>query len=85
MTLQADGSFSYVPAAGFNGTATFTYQADDGARSSNTATVTITVNAVNDPPDGDSRTATRRTKTRAHRRAANGVLGNDTDPDGARR
>ena len=50
MTLNANGSFSYIPAAGFGGTVTFTYQADDGTARSNTATVTITVNAVNGAP-----------------------------------
>ena len=38
------------PNANFNGTDTFTYQVTDGATDSNTATVTITVNAVNDAP-----------------------------------
>ena len=38
------------PAANFNGTATFTYQARDGTESSATTTVTITVTAVNDVP-----------------------------------
>ncbi len=43
LTFNVDGSFTYTPAAGFTGTDTFTYQAFDGAASSNTATVTITV------------------------------------------
>jgi hypothetical protein len=42
--LQPDGSFDYTPVAGFNGTDTFTYQTTDGTLTSNTATVTITVN-----------------------------------------
>ncbi len=50
VTLNADGSFSYTPALNFNGTATFTYQARDGAESSATTTVTITVTPVNDLP-----------------------------------
>jgi VCBS repeat-containing protein len=49
-TLNADGSFDYSPDANFNGTDSFTYKANDGSLDSNTATVTITVNAVNDPP-----------------------------------
>ncbi len=44
--LHADGSFDYTPAAGFNGTDSFTYQTNDGSLISNTATVTITVNPV---------------------------------------
>src|SRR5205807_380612 len=34
----------------FNGIDTFTYKANDGKLDSNVATVTITVNPVNDPP-----------------------------------
>ena len=37
-----DGSFTYVPNAGFTGTETFTYIENDGTTSS-TGTVTITV------------------------------------------
>jgi len=48
--LNANGSFSYTPNANFNGTDSFTYTASDGSLSSNAATVTITVNPVNDAP-----------------------------------
>ena len=48
--LTADGSFTYAPAANFNGSDSFTYQATDGPAVSNVATVTITVTAVNDAP-----------------------------------
>ncbi|MFD2556505.1 tandem-95 repeat protein [Sphingobacterium tabacisoli] len=50
LTLNADGSFTYVPSANFNGTDTFTYKVSDGNLFSNIATVTITVNPVNDAP-----------------------------------
>lgn len=51
VTLQTNGSFSYTPDADFNGTDSFTYQASDGRGNvSGTATVTITVNPVNDAP-----------------------------------
>ena len=43
VTLNANGSFSYTPAANFFGTDSFTYQDTDGIVTSNTATVTITV------------------------------------------
>jgi hypothetical protein len=43
VTLQADGSFIYAPTAGFFGTDSFTYKANDGALNSNIATVTIEV------------------------------------------
>src|SRR5207249_4106762 len=50
LTLNADGSFSYVPNANYNGPDSFTYKANDGSADSNTATVSITVSAVNDAP-----------------------------------
>src|SRR5262249_6954983 len=50
LILNADGSFIYAPAANFNGPDSFTYKANDGTADSNTATVSITVNAVNDAP-----------------------------------
>ena len=49
VTLNPDGSFLYVPDANFNGTDSFTYKANDGQAESAPATVTITVNPVNDP------------------------------------
>jgi len=41
---------TYEPTQDWNGTDTFTYKANDGSLDSNTATATITVNAVNDAP-----------------------------------
>jgi putative cell wall-binding protein len=50
-TLNADGSFDYTPTADFNGEDSFTYRALDALSDpSNVATVTITVNPVNDAP-----------------------------------
>lgn len=49
LSLNGDGSFTYMPNLNFNGTDAFTYAASDGF-SSASATVTITVIAVNDPP-----------------------------------
>ncbi|HET7471401.1 MAG TPA: Ig-like domain repeat protein [Gemmatimonadales bacterium] len=46
---HADGSFTYTPDADFNGSDSFTYEAFDGA-ASDQATVTITINSVNDAP-----------------------------------
>ncbi|MGH9140071.1 MAG: Ig-like domain-containing protein, partial [Vicinamibacterales bacterium] len=46
----SNGSRTYTPAPDFNGTDTFTYNVNDGSKTSNTATVTITVLEVNDPP-----------------------------------
>src|SRR6185436_3564797 len=50
LALSANGSFVYMPAAGYGGPDTFTYRASDGTATSNTATVTINVTFVNRPP-----------------------------------
>lgn len=50
LDLNANGSFTFTPPADFNGVVTFGYRAVDGALHSLEATVTITVNAVNDAP-----------------------------------
>jgi VCBS repeat-containing protein len=50
LTLNSNGSFTYVPEADFNGTDSFTYEDTDGLATSNVATVTITVTPVNQPP-----------------------------------
>lgn len=50
LTLEANGSFTYTPNPGFNGSDSFTYRANDGSASSNTASVTIAVGAINDGP-----------------------------------
>ncbi len=44
------GTFLYTPAANYSGPDSITYRARDGVANSNTATVRITVAAVNDPP-----------------------------------
>jgi VCBS repeat-containing protein len=43
LALNANGAFTYTPAASYTGPDSFQYQASDGALLSNTATVTITV------------------------------------------
>lgn len=49
LTLNADGSFSYTPATNYFGPDSFSYVLSDG-RATDTATVSITVTAVNDAP-----------------------------------
>ncbi|MFH0959002.1 MAG: tandem-95 repeat protein, partial [Pseudomonadota bacterium] len=50
LTLNLDGSFNYAPSLNYTGSDSFTYQASDGVSNSGTATVSITVNPVNDAP-----------------------------------
>jgi CshA-type fibril repeat protein len=54
VTFNADGTFEYTPNADFNGTDSFDYEIIDADGSKATATVTITVDAVNDPPVVDT-------------------------------
>ncbi len=44
--LEADGTVTYTPTAGYAGIDAFTYTANDGTTDSNVATVTVTVDAV---------------------------------------
>lgn len=81
VTLNADGSFQYVPAANFNGVDQFTYQSSDGTLTSNIATVTISVAAVNDAPVAVTNSYSLNEDTTLNV-AAPGVLGNDSDVDG---
>ncbi len=72
-----DGTFSYTPAAGFNGADSFTYTVTDGSLT-HTATVNITVNAVNDAPITQADNVVLDEDTAA----TFDVLANDSDPDG---
>jgi len=81
LTLDTSGAFLYTPNPNYNGPDSFMYKANDGAVDSNVATVSITVNPVNDPPAaaddgysvGEDNTLTV---------PVPGVLGNDSDVDG---
>ena len=81
LTPNADGSFTYTPAADWSGTDTFTYKANDGTRDGNVATVTITVRATNDAPAAaeDSYATDEDTALVV---LAPGVLVNDSDLEG---
>jgi hypothetical protein len=46
LTLNADGSFTYVPANNYIGTDSFTFAAADGFSSSATATISLRINAA---------------------------------------
>ncbi len=43
-------ALTYTPASDFNGADSFTFRADDGEAKSELATVSVTVNPINDPP-----------------------------------
>ena len=50
VTLNADGSFQYTPDPDYYGTDSFDYLLTDGQGGSDVATVTLTINSVNDAP-----------------------------------
>src|SRR5262249_3531603 len=91
VTLNADGSFSYIPKTDFTGVDTFTYRAvtnpasaDPTAGSSspvagNIATVTVAVNPPNSGPEAhnDSYSVAENARLVV---APPGVLGNDSGP-----
>jgi hypothetical protein len=70
---------TYTPNNNYNGTDSFTFKVYDGTSDSNTATVNITVNAVNDAPVATDDTAETDEDTALNDIA---VLTNDTDVDG---
>ncbi len=79
LALAADGSFTYAPAAGFNGQDAFTYQARAGTLSSWVTTVSITVVA----PPAAAADAYTFAGAGPFAVAAPGVLQNDSDPNAA--
>jgi VCBS repeat-containing protein len=77
--FSSDGSFVYTPNANYNGSDSFTYKASDGSANSNVATVSITVNPVDDAPMAlNDSVSTGENAPPVHV----DVLANDTDSDG---
>jgi VCBS repeat-containing protein len=71
-------SLTYTPQANYNGPDSFTYKVDDGALESSVATVSITVDAVNDTPKAKNDTAEADEDTAT----VINVLAGDSDVDG---
>ena len=78
LELNGDGSFSYDP-QGFAGIATFSYQVHDGTRLSAATQVRI---AVTTPPTANADVYTTNEDQNLIVSVADGVLANDTDPEG---
>ncbi|MCP5083297.1 MAG: tandem-95 repeat protein, partial [Alphaproteobacteria bacterium] len=78
VSIRPDGSLDYTPNANFNGTDTLTYTISDGNGSTDTATVSITVNPINDGPDALDDTVSLDEDTAI----TISVLANDSDLDG---
>jgi len=78
VVVNADGSFSYVPASHYSGPDAFTYTITDADGSTSTAQVTLQVTPVNQAPvaqDDSGAASFGQTVTIA-------VLANDSDADG---
>ena len=70
---------TYTPNADYNGSDSFTFTVNDGQLTSGAATVSITVNPVNDAPVANDDTASVAEDSSNNQID---VLANDTDPDG---
>src|SRR3954468_3264623 len=77
VSVNTDGVVLYAPVLNFNGTDSFTYTISDGRGGSSTATVSVTISAVNDAPTAGNDVATTAEETPV----SIAVLVNDTDPD----
>jgi Ca2+-binding RTX toxin-like protein len=83
ISLGADGKLTYTPTADFNGTPSFTYTISDGHGGTSTATVNLTVTAVNDAPMATiTPTTLTATEGVALDLKANGLSISDGDADG---
>jgi VCBS repeat-containing protein len=76
LALQGNGQFAYAPQAGYSGTDTFVYRISDGGLSA-TASVSLKVVAVNDPPRAADATIAVDEDT-----PKSGTLPTASDPDG---
>ncbi|HEU0068098.1 MAG TPA: Ig-like domain-containing protein, partial [Nitrospiraceae bacterium] len=81
LSLNSNGTFTYTPNPNFGGIDSFVYRANDGAASSNLATVTIQVTGGNDAPIAGNDLYIFDQDTTLNVSVANGVLRNDTDAD----
>ncbi|MFN7882837.1 MAG: Ig-like domain-containing protein, partial [bacterium] len=83
LTLDPDGSFSYTPAADYNGTDSFRYRLRDSKNvfASGFGVVTLVVNPVNDAPAAQADAATVTEDVQVS--ATGNVVTNDSDPEGS--
>jgi VCBS repeat-containing protein len=81
LVLQPNGSFTYTPAADFNGFDQFQYRVGDADATSEPVTVTIRVTAQNDAPIASSDHYSADEDETLHIPTAAGLLVNDRDID----
>jgi VCBS repeat-containing protein len=80
LTLNADGSFDYLPNLNFHGVDTFSYRVTDGMATSNAATVTLNIANVEDAPVANPDMYSTQEDTPLNITAP-GILANDVDVD----
>ncbi|HND51288.1 MAG TPA: Ig-like domain-containing protein, partial [Pirellulaceae bacterium] len=80
VTMNANGTITYMPAANYNGVDNFIYRVSDGGLNSGNATVSITITPVNDAPIAVNDSYATGYATTLNVPVA-GVLANDTDVD----
>ena len=78
LSLNPDGSYTYIPDPDYNGGDSFIYQVDDGQGGITTQTVTITI----DPESDDPLAVVDVAATDENAAVTINVLANDFDPDG---
>ncbi len=78
VSINADGTLLYTPAANFNGTATISYTISDGQGGNASAQAIVTVTPVNDAPVAVNNLGS----TTENVAVTINVLGNDSDVDG---
>jgi hypothetical protein len=76
VTINADNTVTYTPTSNFNGSNSFTYTVSDTKGGRSTATVNVTVRAVNDIPVAADRAVTTSKNTAVQ------ILLSASDPDG---
>lgn len=77
VSLNPNNTVTYTPTLNFNGVDFFNYTVNDGITDSNVATVTVTVNSINDVPVANDDATT----LDGNATAIISVLTNDTDAD----
>ena len=82
LTLNTNGSFTYMPGPNYHGLDSFTYKANDGFLDSNFATVTITTSPINDAPVANNDVFAVDEDNTLTVSPVAGVLLNDTDQEG---
>ena len=80
VTVNGDGTLNYTPDPNYNGPDTITYVVRDPSGNTDTSTVTVTVDPVNDAPVAVDDTASTAVGTAVRI----DILSNDTDVDGDR-